>query len=181
MPWTPIQRAHSGARDASLTPCDELGPPALLRYGPIDTVRREWRPGRPRPPPPPGGCEIVMIAQHPRPLPALPPRRLALILLLAWLPVLLYVDHWPAPTLLQPGSTLGLHRHAAPSDGAAGADTAAHVEHGHGGSAESVAGTVGPPPPATSLALTAPLQPQADAEQPLHALADDHPEAPPPR
>ena len=122
-----------------------------------------------------------MPARRPWPLLALPPRRLALILLLAWLPVLLYVDHWPAPALVQPDSTPSLHRYPAASGGASGDDTAAHVEHGHGGSAESVAGPVGAPLPETALALTAPLQPQADAEQPLHALANDRPEAPPPR
>ena len=114
-------------------------------------------------------------------VPVLRPRVLALLLLLAWSPVLLFVDHWPAPALLQPSSVSTPHAHT-PTDGAPtdSTTTGAHVEHGHGGAAESVAGTV----IASPLAAPELAPPVVAASGRLflrHALRDIQPEPPPPR
>ena len=100
---------------------------------------------------------------------------MALLLLLAWAPTLFFVDHWPAPALLSPGSVA--HDHG-PDDTAAGQ---AHVEHGHGGAADGVAGTVAPTPASSLLAFEPPLVAQPDAAQPMRELTARTPEAPPPR
>ena len=119
--------------------------------------------------------------------PVLRPRVLALLLLLAWSPVLLFVDHWPAPALLQPSSVSTPHAHT-PTDGAPtdsaptdSATTGAHVEHGHGGAAESVAGTVLASSPLAAPEIAPPAAAAAGRLFLMHTLRGIQPEPPPPR
>lgn len=102
-------------------------------------------------------------------------RTMALLLLLAWAPTLFFVDHWPAPALLGAGSVA--HDHAL-HEAAAGQ---AHVEHGHGGAADGVAGTAVTTPVPIFVSFDAPLVAQPEAGEAMRALASQTPEAPPPR
>ena len=70
---------------------------------------------------------------------------MAILLLAAWLPVLLYVDHWPAPDIFAPQQDVfGAERNPFHSHSA---DTAAsHVDHGHGGGADGSATPLIPAP-----------------------------------
>ena len=103
---------------------------------------------------------------------------MAVALLLAWLPALFFVDHWPAPALLQP-ETWTLHSHAEHSHAADGA--AAHAEHGHGGAAEAAAGAAVVGPPAEVAPLQPPQLAALGAALPMRALTSDSPIPPPPR
>ena len=119
-----------------------------------------------------------MTASLPIAPPRISPRAMAMVLLLAWLPVLFFADHWPGPALLQPESG-SIHSHFEHShDAGAGA---AHVEHGHGGAADAVAGAVVVGPPAE----VAPLHPahlaQSGGAPLMHALLTNSPIPPPPR
>ena len=70
-------------------------------------------------------------------------RQIALLLLLAWAPTLLFVDHWPTPTLVQgfggESSTPVFHEHGPSGEPyvglvpvAAGDAAVSHADHGHG-------------------------------------------------
>lgn len=104
----------------------------------------------------------------------------AIVLLLAWLPVLLYVDHWSAPALFAPQhNAFDAKRslfHSHPTDGAA-----SHVDHGHGGGADSSAAPIIPAPSYDSVDaghLTAVIEPLPQFAARLNI---DAPPLPPPR
>ncbi len=106
------------------------------------------------------------------------PRAMATVLLLAWLPVLFFVDHWPAPALLQP-ETGAVHSHIEHSHGSdAGA---AHVEHGHGGAADGVGGAAVVGPPADVVPLHPPRIAPSGGAPALRILTTNAPIPPPPR
>jgi hypothetical protein len=108
----------------------------------------------------------------------LSPRAMAVALLLAWLPALAFVDHWPAPALLQPAAWT-IHSHADHSHGADGG--ASHTEHGHGGAAEAAAGAAVVRPPVEVAPLQPPLPAAPGAALPMRPLTSDSPIPPPPR
>ncbi|MDE2640447.1 MAG: hypothetical protein OXI03_07680 [Chloroflexota bacterium] len=108
----------------------------------------------------------------------LSPRAMAVALLLAWLPALLFVDHWPTPALLQT-DTWTIHSHAGHSHAADGA--AAHAEHGHGGAAEAAAGVAVVAPPVEVAPLHPPQLAEIGGALPMRPLTSDSPIPPPPR
>lgn len=110
----------------------------------------------------------------------------ALVLLIAWLPVLFFVDHWPPPAVLQVASPHETHSHAAvlsadqgPMD--QGHLAQGHVDHGHGGAADGVAGTVVAAPLAAQPLYDAPFHALPAPNGRLRPLASATPIPPPPR
>ncbi len=118
-------------------------------------------------------------------------RQIALFLLLAWAPTLLYVDHWPTPALLQSDDArISIHAHGPAGDpyfglnAADGGDAVAgnHADHGHGSAGAQGSSSIVVVAPdgveltAAMTTLAAPLSPTSRVDG--EAL---NPPSPPPR
>jgi len=110
-----------------------------------------------------------------------PSARLAApILLLAWLPVLFFVDHWPPPAILHQTPHV-THAHTVAPSADQGPMGQGHVDHGHGGAADGVAGTVIDALPSAQPLYDAPFRAQPALNARLRPLSSAPPIPPPPR